>query len=127
MVWSKMKIREAPVLPSSQSASSEAQDQRDERVFEQLLGLWVVVCLDLRIVEEILLRAPVTVDLESILVKCIVLLFASDIMHRHIKRLNRPFISLGLSGIGWVRSTPITWVFVVVQVRVDMVLLLLRC
>jgi hypothetical protein len=63
------------------------EGMRHVRIFEQLLGLRVVLCLDLLVVNKLLLAAFVLVDLEAVVVEVVVWLVAGDVVDGHVQRL----------------------------------------
>ena len=93
------------------------------RVLQQLLNFWVVLCFDLVIVDEVLLNAGMTVDLESVLVKVVILLLASDIGNGHIQRFGRSLVCLWLANVRGLWWAAITRILVVVQSCLNMMLL----
>lgn len=79
MVWSKMKMREAPVLGGVSVLVREVGREENSRVLEQLLGLGVVLGLDLGVVDKVLFLAGVVVELEAVAVERVVGLVARDV------------------------------------------------
>lgn len=91
MVWSKMKMRSAPVLDSIACKQMHVEVGGAEmcshgghlHVLQQLLRLSVIRRLDLFVVCERLLRCNMAVHLKPILVKCVPVLLAGNILDRH--------------------------------------------
>lgn len=125
-----MKTRDAPVLVNgrvsvdSQGFSYGVSGAAGNlHVFQQLLNLRVVLGFDLFVIKKVLLNAGVLMNLKALLVKCILVLLASNVMDGHLEWLIWPFIGLWFPDIRWRRWASVTGVFVIVQRSTDMVLL----
>ncbi|KAB8616627.1 hypothetical protein FH972_025962 [Carpinus fangiana] len=89
---------------------------RGLRVFEQLLGLGVVLGFDLVVVEEVLLGAGVVVDLEAVAVEGVLLRLTSDVVDGHVDGVERAGeVGLGLADDAWGWLAAVLGILVVVE------------
>lgn len=84
-------------------------------VFQKLPRIAMVDCFDLSVIDEVLLDAPVAMDLEVGEVKSVILFPCSNITNGHIEKLGGTFICLRLVQICWNRFTAITTILLAVQ------------
>ncbi len=82
IVWSKMRMREAPRLWERGVSIRWSRWVQEElsRVFQELFYFWVVLGLDLLVVDEVLLLALVVHVLETMAVNRVFTLFAGDVV-----------------------------------------------
>ncbi len=103
MVWSKMKMRDAPVLYTGQSKLlvllGWMGNRGTVRVFQQLFCLGIVDGFNLVVVEEVFLYTLVAVDLKAVLVKGVLVLLVADVIDDDVKRFAGPLVRLWLSDV----------------------------
>lgn len=115
-----MKTSDAPVLFKSVRINTNNPDALgDLHILEQLLRLRVISPLDLLVVCEGLLLALVPMNLESMLVKCILVFMARDIGDGDRESLDRTIVAFRPPNVAGGRRSAIAGIFIVVQHRLD--------
>jgi len=126
IVWSKIKIRTAPVLRDVTvrlMLHHNSRNRRNSRILQELFSLWIVFGLDLLVVHEILLPAFVIVNLEAMAVKSIFALVATDIVDHNILLDIWSGVGLWFSDISWSWRAAVRRLRVIVQYSCNIVLL----
>ena len=92
------------------------------RIFQQLLGLWIILGFDLVVVKKVSLRALVRVNLKAIAVQCVFLDLTSKVVDLHLERVGWSLVGIRPANVSWMWSAAITGIFVIVQLSIDMML-----
>ena len=93
----------------------------NSRGLQNPLDLGVVRPLDLLVVHKRLLLTDVPIDLEACLVEAVVPFAPTDVVHERRSRLCRSLVRLGLAYVGRMRGAAVAGIFVVVEIREDIV------
>lgn len=104
MVWSKMKVRVAPVLYRSVSEKGSVGRVRYAHVLEKLINLFIIPIFDLLIIQKSLLITDMRHELEALTIECVLVFFPSHVVDPRIMGIDRPLICLGttdISRLGW--------------------------